>query len=118
MRKTSASPAGSSAIRPLILAAADSVNGIRVVGSTVAIDRIVATRSALRIPRAEASLVTPVSRLVQPFSSRLVSGLALLASAPVEAEDISAQQLVGLPHLRAVRACDPGFDGRDVVRSR
>src|SRR6185503_1881495 len=61
---------------------------------------------------------TAVSRLVEPFSSSLVIARALLASAPVEAEDAGAQQLVCLPHLRTVRARDSGFDGCDVVRLR
>src|SRR5262249_13958352 len=118
IRRTEASPSGSSAIRSMIFAATDSVSETMVTGrSVISIGRIVATCSGLRITLPEPDFVTAAARLVEPFSSPLVMVCALLASASGSGRS-RARQLVVVPHLRAVRARDPGLDGRDVVRVR
>src|SRR6476620_2632189 len=123
MRRTEASPSGSSAIRSLIFAAALSVSDTRVSGlSVISIAPIVAAWFGCPNPPPGASrhaeFVTAVSRLVEPFSSSLVASPALLTSRSPYAGGTRARQLVALPDLRVLRARDSGLDDGHVLRVR
>src|SRR5215213_6213132 len=123
MRRTEASPSGSSAIRSLIFAAALSVSETRFSGLSVisigahrsSVDRLSESPSgAFR----NAEFVTAVSRLVEPFSSPLVASPALLTSGSPYAGGTRARQLVALPDLWVLRARDSGLDDGHVLRVR